>query len=154
MKIPMNIGWKTYLMIYLNSSTTNKMKKLVTMRNAPKNSCQILWKIVSNLQIRRGNRLNVLHNVYLICLADSYQVHDSFAAYDIKMMDVKLYEVCIKFLYILLTHIWSSNSLPLITVVYLNYHQFFYFKILSYFFLQNMWLSYPINIYCNFSFLP
>lgn len=148
MKIPMNIGWKTYLMIYLNSSTTNKMKKLVTMRNAPKNSCQILWKIVSNLQIRRGNRLNVLRNVYLICLADS------FAAYDIKMMDVKLYEVCIKFLYILLTHIWSSNSLPLITVVYLNYHQFFYFKILSYFFLQNMWLSYPINIYCNFSFLP
>lgn len=148
MKIPMNIGWKTYLMIYLNSSTTNKMKKLVTMRNAPKNSCQILWKIVSNLKIRRGNRLNVLRNVYLIGLADS------FAAYDIKMMDVKLYEVCIKFLYILLTHIWSSNSLPLITVVYLNYHQFFYFKILSYFFLQNMWLSYPINIYCNFSFLP
>lgn len=145
MKIPMNIGWKTYLMIYLNSSTTNKMKKLVTMRNAPKNSCQILWKIVSNLQIRRGNRLNVLRNVYLICLADS------FAAYDIK----KLYEVCIKFLYILLTHIWSRNSLPLITVAYQNYHQYFTSKYYYTFFAKHMWLSYPINyIYCNFSFLP
>lgn len=139
MKIPMNIGWKTYLMTYLNSSTTNKMKKLVTMRNAPKNSCQILWKIVSNLQIRRGNRLNVLRNVYLICLADS------FAAYDIKMMDVKLYEVCIKFLYILLTHIWSSNSLPLITVVYLNYHQYFTSKYYHTFFCKTCDFHTPLT---------
>ena len=35
--------------MYLNISTTNKMKKLVTMRSAPKNSCQIRWKILSNL---------------------------------------------------------------------------------------------------------
>lgn len=130
-------------MIYLNSSTTNKMKKLVTMRNAPKNSCQILWKIVSNLQIRRGNRFKCTSQ----CVFDLFGwfLHDSLAAYDIKMMDVKLYEVCIKFLYILLTHIWSSNSLPLITVVYLNYHQYFTSKYYHTFFCKTCDFHTPLT---------